>query len=491
MPVRQVAASRERLSTAAPWLTALSLFLLYAAWSVSSHLRHETTGFDLGIFEQGVRGYAGLGFPVADLKAPGFNLLGDHFHPILVVLAPFYRLFPGPITLLVAQAALIAVSAVPVTRLAVRRAGLAGGTAIGVAYGLSWGLQAAADFDFHEVAFAVPLLAFSLVAVTEQRWRAAVGWALPLLLVKEDLPATVAAIGLVLAIRGRRRTGAVLAVSAIAAGVLIVAVVIPAFNPADAYPYTTGAAAGDQNPFRRLLTPAIKWQTVLFLLAPTCFLAVRSPLLLVAVPTLLWRFWSTNGFYWGAAFQYSAVLMPIVFVAALDALPRLTGAFPRLERALPRLTGAFPRLEKALPRLPAALPGAREARAVRFVAGVMAGAAVAATIIAPLPLRGLAHPATWRIEPAVASTNRILAMIPDGATVAADNRLAPQLTARCTVYLFPGYPGGGIVPEWVVYTEPYNLSMANEETIDAALARLRAGYETAAQKSGTTLLRRR
>jgi uncharacterized membrane protein len=47
-----------------------------------------------------------------------------------------------------------------VTRAAGRALGRGKGLAVGVAYGLSWGLQRAVDFDFHEVAFAVPLLAF-------------------------------------------------------------------------------------------------------------------------------------------------------------------------------------------------------------------------------------------------------------------------------------------------------------------------------------------
>ena len=67
---------------------ALVFFLLYAALSVSRQLQLRTTGYDLGIFEQAVRGYAHLGPPVAELKGPGFVLLTDHFHPILAVLAP-------------------------------------------------------------------------------------------------------------------------------------------------------------------------------------------------------------------------------------------------------------------------------------------------------------------------------------------------------------------------------------------------------------------
>lgn len=53
------------------------------------------------------------------------------------------------------------------------------GLAVGIAYGLSWGIQRAVEFDFHEIAFAVPLLAFALEAVLARRWRAALLWGCP------------------------------------------------------------------------------------------------------------------------------------------------------------------------------------------------------------------------------------------------------------------------------------------------------------------------
>ncbi|MEU1027007.1 DUF2079 domain-containing protein, partial [Streptomyces sp. NPDC005904] len=165
----------------------------------------ETRSWDLGIFEQAVRAYAHLRAPVADLKGPGANILGDHFSPVTALLAPAYRLFPSPVTLLVAQALLLALSAIPVTRAATRLLGRVSGLAVGVAYGLSWGIQRAVDFDFHEICFAVPLIAFSLEALLRQRWRAALLWALPLVLVKEDLGLTLAAIALVVAFRAHRR----------------------------------------------------------------------------------------------------------------------------------------------------------------------------------------------------------------------------------------------------------------------------------------------
>src|SRR5699024_11330237 len=115
--------------------------------------------------------------------------------PIIALLAPVYRGAPHPQTLLVAQAVLVAISAVGITRVAMRKLGAWSGAAVGAAYGVSFGIQSAVYADFHEVAFAAPLLAFAGAAFVDRRWRAVVLWSLPLLLVKEDLAITVAAAG--------------------------------------------------------------------------------------------------------------------------------------------------------------------------------------------------------------------------------------------------------------------------------------------------------
>ena len=100
---------------------------------------------------------------------------------------------------------LVAVGVVPLMRAAVP-GWMA--WAVAVSYGLAPGVSALIGFDFHEVALAVPLLAFSMAAMVRGQHRAAVLWALPLVLVKEDLGLTVAALGLVVFLRGSRRLGA-------------------------------------------------------------------------------------------------------------------------------------------------------------------------------------------------------------------------------------------------------------------------------------------
>ena len=196
------------------WVIALATFIAYDTISVFKYLRLDPGSWDLGIFTEYVKQLAHRTRPVVSIRGAGFNLLGDHFQPIVGLLAPFFRVFPTPETLLVAQALLTAASVIPVCRAAQELLGTWASRGIGLAYGFSWGLQQMVNFDFHEIAFAVPLLAFSLSALVRRRLRPAVLWALPLVFVKEDQGFTLAAIGLVMAGIGL----AVLAGGATAAG---------------------------------------------------------------------------------------------------------------------------------------------------------------------------------------------------------------------------------------------------------------------------------
>ncbi|WP_052230031.1 DUF2079 domain-containing protein [Streptomyces sp. CT34] len=449
-PPRGAAAHRRRPGR--PHLLAALFFAAYTALSVTKHLQLRSTGYDLGIFEQAVRAYAQLRAPVSELKGAGYNLLGDHFHPILATLAPLYRLFPTPLTLLTAQAALLALSVVPVTRLAIRTTTPRLGTAIGIAYGLSWGLQKAVAFDFHEIAFAVPLLAFCLESLALRRWRTAAAWALPLVLVKEDLPLTVTAIGLYLLLSGRRRLGTAVLTYGVLSGLLIVLVVIPAFNPDGHYAYlhTATQAAGD--PLTRLLLPPQKLGTLLALLAPTAFLALRSPLILLALPTLAWRFWSTNPAYWGLDYHYSALLMPLVFLAFADALGRL--------------------------------------RRPRLVTRAVAVSVAASLLAVPfLPLRDLAGPA-WRPSPWAVAAREVMAAVPDGAEIGAVNYLAPQLTSRAHVYRFPQVLDSGTKPEWLLVSDPARGGMPDFAWELPRLPEISSlGYRLVRERSGIQLYR--
>src|SRR5215470_6608018 len=134
------------------WLIALATFVAYDTISVFRYLRLDPGSWDLGIFTEYVKQLAHLHAPVVSIRGAGFNLLGDHFQPIVGLLAPVF----------------------PVCRAAQELLGTWASRGIGLAYGFSWGLQQMVSFDFHEIAFAVPLLAFSLSALVRRRPRPAI-----------------------------------------------------------------------------------------------------------------------------------------------------------------------------------------------------------------------------------------------------------------------------------------------------------------------------
>ncbi|MFF9911951.1 DUF2079 domain-containing protein [Streptomyces sp. NPDC013457] len=476
-----------------PWAWAAGLCLLYATVAVRRHQLLRTTGYDLGIFEQAVRAYAELRAPVVPLRGPGFHLLGDHFHPLLAALAPFYRLWPSPLCLLVAQSALLALAVVPLARWARRALGTRAAHVVAAGYGLSWGVASAAAFDFHEVALAVPLLAFALEALGRRRWGVAVAWAAPLLLVKEDLGLTLAAVGVYVALKGPRRLGAATAAVGLLGSLIEVKLLLPAFNPGGAYAHGGHLADGHGSLLSTLahapidaLRPDVKAMTLILVFAPSALLALRSPLSLIAVPTLGWRMVSENTFHWGTAYHYSAILMPVVFAGLIDVLGR--------ER-------------QAATESPS--PGA-PARNVR--ASLVIVLAVTVVMIPSFPLAQLAQRPTWRTTPHIGAARALLDRIPDDATVAASNRLAPQLTSRCEVVIFPTFPVDtrldlretGPLPaptaEWIVYdavppeawpqqSGPWPYPKEQQER-ELKAARESHGYEVVAARDGITLLRR-
>ena len=426
-------------------------FCVYTALSVAEYRSLRDNAVDLGIFTEYVKRFAHLQAPVVDAIRPGENLLGDHFHPAVALIAPFFRLFPSPLTLLVAQAFLIAVSIIPVGRAATALLGRGAGLAIAVAYGFSWGLQELVEFEFHELALAVPLLAFSLSALVLRRPVAAALWALPLVFVKEDQGLAVAVIGLLIAITYRQR---ILGIAVAAWGVLwsflAVAVIIPHFNPDHVYRFTGkipvhGNSALIENVLHLLSAGfGTKALTLVMLLLPTLFLALRSPLVLVAVPELLLRLVSTDPGYWGLIRHYNGPVMPVVFTAAVDALWLLR---QRPERLVPG---------DGEPGAPGESRGRAFLRNGVGRYGAAAMAAVCLVLAFSHPVSELWDPATYRLSPRVIAVRHAIDLVPDGATVAANTEMLAPLGARADAFwlgnaaLYLG-TAGNPATEYVVY----------------------------------------
>lgn len=375
--------------------------VLYAALSLVRFNRFDPSSWDNAIFEQGIRGYAHFGAPIVDLKGPDFNQLGDHFSPIIVLVAPFYRVFPSAQTLLIAQAVLIAISVGVVAQIAIKTLGKSRGTALAIAYGMSFGIQSAVEADFHEVAFAAPLLALAGAAYIDRDWRRVIWSTLPLMIVKEDMGLTVAAIGLVVWLAGERRRGAVLATVGVLGMAFVIFVIIPYFNPSGTWDYAN-TIGGDRRFFEVAFDQSgRKLLTVLITFGVTGLLALASPWAWLALPVLCGRFVADNEFYWGTDWHYSLVLMPIVFIALIDAMNR--------EHRLAWLRAYAPQ-------------------------GAAVALAFAASMQLHSPLSVLVRPATYEANPRAASARQVIGLVPRGASLETDIGLMTHLATGRTVY---------------------------------------------------------
>jgi uncharacterized membrane protein len=483
--------------------TVLALFTAWTTYAWARHAKYETTGFDLGIFDQVVRAYAHFHAPTSPLKGVGYNLLGDHFHPILVLLVPLYWVWDDPRVLLLVQAALFAVSAVPVASFARRRFGARPALFMAFAYGASWPIERAVHFDFHEIAFAVPLIALLVEALDRRAYRTIVVCCVLLLLVREDMGALVLLTGLLIAVRGslagagagaragRRREllfGGGLAVLGLLGYWLATSVIIPAFGP-DGFAYWTFPALGPDpasaartillHPWqvlRLMVTPAVKFHTLVTIFYPTGFLALLSPYTVLAMPFLAERMLNERKFLWETNFHYTSVIAPIVVMGAADTAARLVHWFPR---------ALGTRRPGRLRRFPIGLT-------VAFVAWSVGVVVFQLAVKAPdYPVSGLWSGRVWARDARWHAVRDVLPLIPAGQCVEADNQVAPQLTSRDYVTRVASrqVPGSNGLATWVVLDlKRADTGWQGDPPRVALAAAQRRGYAVVWQQDSVVLL---
>jgi uncharacterized membrane protein len=504
------------------WLgVGLLTALAAAAYSAFALIRFHTylsASYDLVIFDQAVRSYAHLQPGISVMKGlhngfgPHFSVLGDHWSPILAVLAPLYWVSNSPVNLLVAQAVLFAL-AIPWVWLFTRRAfgGGAKATAaaylVSAAYALSWPIASALAFDFHEVAFAPLLIAIALERLQAGRLRTALIALAALLLVKEDMGFLIAGIGIYLAVdrpgtlRRPVLTGLILVAVGLAASVVSIYVLIPAFGGHSGYYWAYGALGGNVpqvighiivhpvSSLRMLVTPRVKLETLLWLFGAFCFLPLRSPLTLAAVPLLLERMLDSKfPNWWVTEFHYNAYLVIILVFAAVD------GA-ARLDRDLVRVREYFAARRRRGAASLGLVGGYRGTGTVALACSV----AMIAVAIALVPrfAFGVALQSSFyhrtlhaRAEAAAA------AAVPPGVTVEAVNYVGPHLSGRDTVLLWDGDGSTPRFPPWVVadvrhreFTWPSKRAERQRAERQRVALLERHGYQVTFRRAGYLVLR--
>ena len=378
------------------WGLILFFGLIYGFFSIWRHLRLESFIFDLGVYDQQI--WLISRFKLLYSSILGAHAWGDHFTPSLVLISPLYWVWDNVVILLVFQALVAVLGAYPIyvlTRKRLKSEWM--GLLMAVAYLGFFGVQNAVGFDFHPIVLAATGLAFMLWFYEERKWKWFFITVALVLGLQENFFLTIAAWGgfLVMQYRDFKR-GLLLGVVGVVGFLLVVLVVIPGLGRAE-FTYlprhwenwTVRDAA------KMLIYPRSKVEVVVATMAAFGGLSLFSPAVWVFfLEEFLQRFLGTSiATRWSVGYQYNVILAPMAAWGAVLTMERF--------------------LKKRL-----------------WVGGVM-------IIAGMVVVQGLTHPALnvllkrdFYNAGYMRVAGKVLAEIPDGASVAATNNLGAQLAHR-------------------------------------------------------------
>jgi uncharacterized membrane protein len=330
IPPADPVAVRPALRDPVLWLFVVLLGGMLGWLALARYAGFNAGMYDLGNMAQAIWSGA-QGQPLLYSRPEGFNAsrLAGHVEAGYLLLAPLYRLWPDPRLLLVLQAALFALGAVPVYRIALRRtASPYAARCLALIYLLYPTAQTGVLFDLHADTLAGPLLLFALDAADRRAWRSYALWIALALSFKFYVAGAVFGIGLVLwRWEGQRRAGIATMAAALAYGLLAYFVVRPLFAP-----HLPGGevARGYLNYYfgqfdQLAATLGDRLLNVVVVFGPVLLVAWRGWRWLVpALPIALAALLSTGpaGAY-DYRYHHYATVVPFIMMAAIDGVARL------------------------------------------------------------------------------------------------------------------------------------------------------------------------
>jgi uncharacterized membrane protein len=422
----------RRLAPLALVLGAASAYTAYTGyWSIEEHRRLATASFDLGILDNVIfNAMSGYGLRAPVLFGPeGGSHLAGHANFVMYLFLPLYWLAPRAETLLVLQSVFVGFAAIPLYGFAKSLLPRWSAALLSVAYLLYAPLHGPNFYDFHWLPLSIFFLFCLFWALSTNRnvlvW---VFWAL-CVLIREDVPVGLAAVGAFLALSGHRvRTGAVMTVLSTMAFVLIKFVIMPAAGtwwfaglyddlmPADIRSYGGVVSTILTNPAYLVSTVLTekKLAYALHLLVPLAFLPLRRWLLLLGLLPGFFFTLMTTGYdpTVSIAFQYTSHWIPYLFGATALALTWMGGSPEGVIR--------------------------RRAALTAVVAGIVLHSLSYGAILRPTDFRGGFHIVPFHVTEQERSRYRdlldVIALIPPDASVAATDPETPHISNRTTAY---------------------------------------------------------
>jgi len=421
---------QHRIALRPEWAV-IGAMLLYAsyfsAYSIQKHLAFQTFGYDFSFYIQSLwNTLQGQFLRMTAWPGSEHFFLVVHFAPSMLLLVPLYALWTCPACLLVIQSVAVASAAWPVFRITDKNLQDAWlGVGYACVYLLYPAIQAANLFDFHEITLAAPLLAWAWYVAQRNHWLAFGAIAAIAAGFREEAALTLFIMGFLLSLPRATRKAGVWTMIGTAIWLVLVSWLIfgrtttlgTKILPRLGLGSSPGEIAANLV-FHPAQAWAVVWRTekasyLLHLFAPVGYLAILAPATLaLALPTLsinLVGAW--QALYSSSQYHYNAPLAAFVVLSAADGSACLAGFLARHTK--------FSR---------------------RFLTYLLFGYVASLSLGYHFKLDYLPYSPRFR-WPQVTTHHRlgeqIAQSIPTTASVSAQNQLAPHVSHRRTVYVFP------------------------------------------------------
>lgn len=412
-------------------------FIVFAAFTMNRHEVYSSARFDLGNMDQAVWNTSeGRILETTSEAGENRSRLANHADFLLIAFAPLYWIAASPHWLLAIQAAAVALGALPlfwIARRFLRRDWPA--ALIAAAYLFNPGLQSANTFDFHSQTLAGTFLLFAFHYLLGRRLWPFVFFAVLASFCKEEISLIVAMMGLyMLVVERRPKWGIPVFAAGVGYFLLVMLVVIPAFNDGGASELVSeryGMVGGSMGGV--LITALTDPLTVLgqaFTIDKLLYLAhlvglggvlgLLSPAtLLIPLPEIAINLLSDRAQMTNIHYHYSAPIIPFMYVGCAAGLASIA-------RFLSKRSVSDDLLRLA---------------PVMFAGWVLSMNAYMAFGYGPLPFAGFYKESPVAMQPLpperVENIDEAVALVPEDAKVSASNWIAPHLAHRTNLYLFP------------------------------------------------------
>lgn len=448
-----------------------SLFLVFLFFTLilffiglTRHFAFSSSGIDMGVTDQAIWNTAKGRILFSSLDG-NINHLGAHFEPILLLIAPFYLIWPNIAVLILLQAIAIGAAIFPLYLIAKQRLNNRLLVFIFVfAYFLSRPVRGTGLLDFHADVFLIPLVFASYYLLVTKRIFWAVSAMILMLCCKESAVVLVFAYGIfTITYLKRYRLGISLLALAIAWWVLVTNFIMPHFANTDSYPYLKWLPFGPtyadnilaviRNPLLlvKLFFSSRKLEFYARLFLPLGMLSFFSPqhYILFLLPLAVQAIGSIN--HPGMSTitsHYPAHTLPFIFISAIY------GAGKLIDLVNVRLSGK----NRAF------------AKKISFFIG---------TVVILLSLLFFGKSDGHKLSKFIRSANALrsseirqaLKNIPERSSVSAVHRIAPHLTHREYIYIWENRPDMRYLVEYVVLHR--QLIESGKERFDQVIAGLR------------------